>query len=126
VKLPKDLKHIPTYGFSDCINLKKIDIPSSVISIWAGAFYNCSSLTSIVLPQNIEKIKDYVFRNCANLGKVVCYATTPPTFDTSAFDNTPSDKVLYVLDDYVSAYENSSWKSYFSNIKPISDLTEDE
>jgi hypothetical protein len=126
VKLPKDLKHIPTYGFSGCINLKKIDIPSSVISIWAGAFYNCSSLTSIVLPQNIEKIKDNVFRNCANLSKVVCYATTPPTFETSAFDNTPSEKVLYVPADYVSAYENSSWKNYFSNIKKISEMPEDE
>jgi surface protein len=138
VKLPNDLKVVNSNMFQYCSNLKEIDIPSSVTSIGDYAFYGCSSLESIELPQGLETIYSYAFRNCSSLKKVVCKATTPPKLREAIFDYTPDDKVLYVPDDCVETYKTAdaatsrfviyvAWKDVFGdNIKPISEMPEDE
>lgn len=59
VTLPDGIETIA--GFNECINLKKINIPSSVKKIVGNAFYRCSALTSITLPESIEEIGNEAF-----------------------------------------------------------------
>jgi hypothetical protein len=127
VKLPKDLKVIPSSGFIGCTDLKGIDIPSGVTSINESAFQYCNKLSGIELPQNLETIGGRCFLDCLKLKKVVCNATTPPALGEYAFNGTPNEKILYVPDEAVNTYKaNSNWSGYFSNIKPISEMPKDE
>lgn len=56
--------------FYDCVNLKKISIPESVINIGRGAFEGCSELTDITIPDGIVEIEDYVFADCSKLSSI--------------------------------------------------------
>lgn len=58
---------INKYAFSNCVNLKTITIPQSVLQIDAYAFYVCSSLRAVVFPNSIVQIDQYAFSNCYGL-----------------------------------------------------------
>lgn len=79
VKLPKNLKYIPSDTFSECTSLKSISIPKSVTKIGQGAFNGCESLKEIKLPANIDYIADFAFDGCTSLksltipDKVTCF-----------------------------------------------------
>ena len=45
---------IGAYAFSDCTDLKTIELPSSVTSIGDYAFDGCSGLTSIFIPASVS------------------------------------------------------------------------
>lgn len=49
------------------INLKKINLPSSLEVIGSAAFENCTNLSSITLPPYITNINKYAFANCHEL-----------------------------------------------------------
>lgn len=53
--------------FQSCINLEKIKLPTSVVTIDDRAFYNCGKLSSINLSDlvELETIGDNAFENCA-------------------------------------------------------------
>lgn len=59
---------IAAKAFEDCINLKYINIPSSVDRIHPQAFENCQNLRSISL--NVSSIGYKAFSNCSNLDEV--------------------------------------------------------
>lgn len=63
VKLPSNLKIIPSRFLSSCSSLDKIEIPETVTNISASAFYGCSSLKSIQLPSNLNTIGSEAFSN---------------------------------------------------------------
>ena len=68
VKLPEDLKEIPTRMFKDCKKLEKINIPITLRSIERGAFYNCRSLKGkLKLPKNLKYIGYGAFARCTGL-----------------------------------------------------------
>lgn len=92
VELPRDLKNIPAYAFSSCIQLetitipegvieigecafrgtalKKIELPSTLQKIDSSAFESCNDLTSIEIPESVTEIF-YPFRRCKNLKEIV-------------------------------------------------------
>jgi hypothetical protein len=127
VKLPTSgLKTISEAAFS-YTSIEGIQLPTSVETIDKYAFESCSKLKSIELPAGLNTIGDYSFKGCSNLKKIICNATTPPTsVGSDAFSSLPEGCVLYVPDAVVGIYEADGWTSYFSNIKPISEMPEDE
>lgn len=52
------------------VNLKKVTIPSGVISIDYGAFHNCKALESINIPDTVTSIRGSAFYNCQSLKKI--------------------------------------------------------
>lgn len=55
VKLPKGLQWIDDHAFAGCKSLKKIKIPKWVYYIGEGAFKKCKA--RIILPRNMKKVK---------------------------------------------------------------------
>lgn len=53
--------------FSNCMYLKSVSLPQSLLSIPNSAFEGCISLNSIILPSNIKYIGDDAFCNCQSL-----------------------------------------------------------
>ncbi len=58
---------MPPSAFSKCQNLKNIEIPSSVSSIYAEAFADCTALTDIKIPMSVTYIGGGAFYECNSL-----------------------------------------------------------
>lgn len=57
--------------FSDCVNLKSIEIPETVTSISANVFKNCSSLEKVKIPNSVVTMRSRDFEGCSALKSVV-------------------------------------------------------
>ena len=125
------------YMFQNCYKLINVDwggINTSNVTTANGVFYNCRELTSIDI-SNIDSsnftMDALFFQGCTNLTKVIInrqdiFKMTA----TSFFANTPiasGTGYVYVPDNMVETYKSATnWSDYSSQIKPISELVEDE
>lgn len=116
--LLSNITAIDGWAFQDCTNLTSIEIPSSVTSIGDGAFYGCSALTSIEIPSSVTSIKRSAFHGCTNLTTVTILATTPPTIQSTTFDDIV--QTFYVPAESVEAYKTATnWANYADKIFAI-------
>ena len=77
VKFNKNkIEKIDAYAFNNCKSLKKINLPSSLLSI-AGCAFEKSGLETITIPKNVytpryyfDDYLGYTFRDCKSLKKV--------------------------------------------------------
>ncbi|MBQ6801169.1 MAG: leucine-rich repeat protein, partial [Bacteroidaceae bacterium] len=99
-------------NFSNCtmVDLKRsygyTDVPDYAYD------YN-TALTSIILPASIENIGYRAFYQASNLADVTCYAITPPTVESYAFDGLAEGAVLHVLSAAIPLYaEAEGWKDF--------------
>lgn len=90
---------------------------SQLTSIGVSAFKNCYALESIDIPSGVTSIGSSAFQNCTSLVSVTINATTPPTLDEYAFDNT-NDCPIYVPAASVTAYQ-TAWSNLASRIQAI-------
>lgn len=67
--LPFNVKVIGERAFSDCANLRKVDL-AAVEKIGGGAFANCTSLTRISFPKSVTHLGSGVLSGCTALTKV--------------------------------------------------------
>ncbi len=58
------------YSFENCVSLKKLVIPDTVLFVGKRSFANCKLLKKVVLSNEIKSIEDYLFLKCINLKKV--------------------------------------------------------
>lgn len=65
-----EVKYIASSAFEGCIDLKSVEIPSSVIDIGSDAFMGCTSLYAIDLGHFITYLSDGLFRDCTSLVNV--------------------------------------------------------
>lgn len=56
-------------AFSNCPNITKVNLPSSIEELGTGAFYGCTSLASIAL-DNVKRLGGQAFLYCPSLSKV--------------------------------------------------------
>ncbi len=70
ITLHENITDIGAYAFSQCKNLKSIDIPSIVKTIGEYAFYRCSSLTTVLGFTGVEVIGDNAFDYCSSLKSI--------------------------------------------------------
>ena len=110
------------HPFENC-PITTINIGDSVQRIPNNFAYNLDSLTSVTIPNSVDTIGSNAFYNCSSLTSVTCLADIPPALGNNVFNNTPSNKILYVncglKDDYIS-----SWGNYF-NSNNIQEITFD-
>ena len=70
--IPKTMKgllivSIGEYAFSECNQLKRVDIPDSVMEIHSHAFDKCKKLEHVSIPESIDLIDEFIFNGCINL-----------------------------------------------------------
>lgn len=70
IKIPDELKSIPSNAFYGCSGLTSIALPDGVTSIGDYAFQYCSSLTSITIPDSVTSMGNGVFSGCGGLANV--------------------------------------------------------
>ena len=80
--------------------LKKVEIGSSVTSIWDHAFANCYSLSSVTIPSSVTSIGASAFANCSGIVKYdfIEHAQVPTLSNVSAFRNIAPDCKIVVPD----------------------------
>lgn len=117
VTVPNSITSIGERVFSACTSLASITIPNSVTSIGTSAFDGCTGLTSITIPKSVTRIGQWAFRDCNALTEIICESTTPPTTDTSAFENVPTTVTLRVPYGAEEAYAAATgWTVLENNI----------
>ena len=116
--IPNTVTSIGNSAYRGC-TMTSIVIPNSVREIGNNAFLNCNSLTSMEIPNSVTSIGISAFQNCRGLTSVTIQATTPPSLDSFAFDNTNNCRI-YVPAESVDAYKNATnWSALSRRIKAI-------
>lgn len=70
VTIPDNVIDISDYVFPYCVNLKNITIPDAVMNIGNYAFYCCESLIDITIPDSVVSIGKYAFGYCISLTSI--------------------------------------------------------
>ena len=68
--IPSNVISIGDYAFCDCTDFTSVTIPNSVTSIGSYAFSGCSSLTSVTIPNSVISIGKYAFSSCSSLSSI--------------------------------------------------------
>jgi hypothetical protein len=58
------------YAFANCAYLESVVVPDSVAVLGEGAFSDCENLRRIELADGLQKIEDLCFRNCPLLEEI--------------------------------------------------------
>lgn len=85
IVLSDDIKKLPSGVFSDCINLKKFNVPNGVESLYR-TFYKCSNLETVYIPISVKNISSDTFYRCYNLKEII-YAGTQEQWDSIRIDD---------------------------------------
>lgn len=120
VILPNSLETIEGGLFSDCTNLESVKIPNTVTSIRHSAFQYCCNLESIIIPSSVNSIGISAFSECKALKNVYCQAVNVPETHSSAFNNSPIEKMtLYVPGESMNAYKTTAPWSGFGKFQTL-------
>lgn len=123
--IPNSVKTIDDCAFDECNNLASVTIPSSVTSLGSSVFEHCSGLTTISIGRNVTGIPWHGFRDCPNLSEVWCYATTVPTVDPDAFEESNyTNATLYVRSSLLEDFRNAEIWNSFKEYNEITSLQE--
>ena len=70
--LPSQLETVPYMAVAECVKLKSISIPATVVEIEDRAFENCRMLSSVAFAENgaLTRIGNWAFYNCHKLQHV--------------------------------------------------------
>ncbi|MBQ2877456.1 MAG: leucine-rich repeat domain-containing protein [Bacteroidaceae bacterium] len=119
ITIPNSVTTIGDTAFDGCTNLKSINIGDGVTTIEMYAFDGCSSLETVVIGKGI-KVIEYTFARCGNLTDVYCYATSVPSTNSDAFNNSYIEyATLHVPEESIDSYKNTVPWSSFGTIKAI-------
>ena len=87
MSFPDTLQIIDTKSFSNCSNLKYLDLSNTKVkSIGRTAFNKCTNITEVKAPESLQSVDYYAFEYCSNL--VTVYGLNNITYlGSSAFGN---------------------------------------
>lgn len=120
INIPNGVEAIKVSAFKLCTNLESVKIPNTVTSIRHSAFQYCCNLESIIIPSSVNSIGISAFSGCKALKNVYCQAVNVPETHSSAFDNSPIEKMtLYVPGESMNAYKTTAPWSGFGKFQTL-------
>ena len=102
-------------------DISKID--TGINRLGQFCFSDCKNMRRVNIPEKIKSIGDGAFENCENLCEVYFYGTTPPTIGLNVFSNVRSDFKIFVpessLMDYYNKWLDLNMDDLVSHIYPM-------
>ena len=71
IVIPSSVVSIGDYAFYECTTLVDVEFPSSLVSIGKHAFCDCLSLSNIAIPTSVTSLGKYSFCGCSSLKKAL-------------------------------------------------------
>lgn len=109
VIIPKTVKTIRSYAFSDCTNVTGVEFNTKLTTIGSYAFYKCTRLKKITLNDNVTNINEAAFSGCCGLTKITL-GENLEYIGTNAFSQCTSLESLIIPDNVIEisvfAFEN--------------------
>lgn len=130
---PSTLKVIGYNAFYYSPNLESVIIPDSVVTIESFSFSNCTNLKRIEVGSGLVFLDFNAFSSgiasSTNKPKYIFKSTTPPTLSSTFGDflgNSSYICAIYVPDDSLETYKSTNgWSRYSSLYRPLSTLDSD-
>ena len=107
VVLPNSLISIGNTAFQDCPFLEEVVIKGNTRSIGNSAFNNCRWLRSANMPESILTIGESAFRYCGSLGPNIRIPNRVTTINPYTFYGCGSIDTLYIGDNVVNIAERA-------------------
>lgn len=126
IMLPNSLTTIRSKSFAYTA-IRKLVIPEGCIEIANELIAYNTVLELVDLPSTLTSLGDAVNRVGSLKFKLICRATTPPTFGGAWWDNSNRGKpiAIYVPDASVDTYKTASgWSKSANLIQPLSTYSE--
>lgn len=105
-----EVTRIGESAFKGCINLKSVNIPSSVNIINSEAFKNCMNLEAIDMPLFVSylTIGDRAFQGCSNLTEISLPISTIRNIGEDVFNNCLKLEYAFIPDQLHRTYPDDS------------------
>ncbi len=121
-KMPSGTSNLPNYAFTSNTRLTDVELPSSLTSIGSYAFNECWSLQKLTIPAGVTSIAANAFALCYGMKEYHFKRTTPPTIQSTTFNNIQSDCIIYVPrsenQSVLNAYKTANnWSSQASKMQ---------
>lgn len=122
--IPDGVETVRTYAFQSEGRLKKLTVPSSVVTLGRLCFCSCSALQEVVIGkcENLTLEAGVFARD--NLTTLTIEAVNPPAYVETSFGGTEDllgqhECTLYIPEESWKAYESDGYFSYFKAVEPI-------
>ena len=105
VELPKSLIEIEDKAFMDCFNLEEVTFAENCVlsDLGEAAFKNCVALKSIAIPNGVTKLNPYTFYNCRSL-KTVTLPNQLTNIGYKTYSATDDTEIISTAGGYVFAH----------------------
>ena len=112
--LPSSIQRIESYAFFGCSGLKQIELPGTCVTVGDYAIAFCDSLTSVIIPAGIMRIGESAFTYCTSLSTIYSEINdmndiVSSDYYFSPFDGIADDCLWHVPAGTKNKYTSLSW-----------------
>lgn len=117
--LPNAVTSVGEYAFFDCHGFDgSLVIGSGISTINQYTFADCTGFTgALIIGRSVSSIGAYAFRNCSAFSNLISEFPTPPTAESTSFNNMTYTIPVHVPYAMVPAYQAATGWSSFTNYK---------
>ena len=117
--LPNAVTSVGEYAFYDCHGFDgSLVIGSGISTINQYTFADCTGFTgALIIGRSVSSIGAYAFRNCSAFSNLISEFPTPPTAESTSFNNMTYTIPVHVPYAMIPAYQAATGWSSFTNYK---------
>lgn len=117
--LPNSVTSVGEYAFYDCHGFDgSLVIGSGISTINQYTFADCTGFTgALIIGRSVSSIGAYAFRNCSAFSNLISEFPTPPTAESTSFNNMTYTIPVHVPYAMIPAYQAATGWSSFTNYK---------
>ena len=71
IEFAPEMTSVSEYAFQNMKNLRKVNLPSKIITIGENAFANCTSINNLTIPNSVASLGEGAFYDCSNIDTLI-------------------------------------------------------